>query len=242
MDKCNYKNIKDNKNSCNENSNNKNKDTKNNYENNENKYNKKSNNKNNNKNKGNKNRNKNRNSTINSNNKNKDNNHANIYNNRGQLSMEMIFIVGFLFVLVFTIAITFNNENELNIAMSSARAGVLNAITIDGTGIFQKKAYEDYESSKSNLTTPNSIRLVKIVKNDLGYHSTYKKYRIQFKVYLSSNDIKTTSDRNSISDRVNLYVRKGIADSFPEENSGSTLYNPSFSKRYVFTTAGVGWI
>lgn len=79
------------------------------------------------------------------------------------------------------------------------------------------------------------------MKNDLGYHNTYKKYRIQFKVYLSPNDIKITSDRNSIGEKVNLYVRKSIADSFPEENSGSTLHNPVFSKRYVFTIAG-GWI
>ncbi|MGL6298139.1 MAG: hypothetical protein ACRC1M_03120 [Methanobacteriaceae archaeon] len=162
--------------------------------------------------------------------------------NTGQLSIEMIFIVGFIFILVFSIAVVFNNENELNIAMSSSRTGVLNAISMDGTGIFQKKTYDDHEANKSNLTMPNSVKLVKIVKNDLGYHNTYKKYRIQFKVYLSSNDIKTTNDRNSISERVNLYVRKSIADSFPEENSGSTLYNPVFSKRYVFTTAGVGWV
>ena len=161
---------------------------------------------------------------------------------KGQISVEFILLIGLSLLLILSLATILNNENELNIAMTSARNGAIEGANIDGVAIYPQSAYNDYILNNQILTYPNSIKIIKIEKVNNGFHNVYNRTRIQLRVYASSPDLKTTSDKNSAGDRINYYVRKSIANSFKTEHLSNNLYNPSFSTNYVYTTANVQWI
>ena len=162
--------------------------------------------------------------------------------NKGQISIELIILIGIIFVLVLSLATVFNHENELNVAMASARSGAIEGASIGGLAIYPRTTFDDYVLSNQILTYPNSAKIIRIEKVNNGYHNVYNRTWIQLRVIASSPDLKTSSDRNSAGSRINYYVRKNIANSFNTEHLSNSLYNPSFSKNYVFTTANVQWI
>jgi len=162
--------------------------------------------------------------------------------NKGQISIEFILLIGLSFVIILSLATFLNNENELNIAMAAARDGAIEGATIDGVAIYPKNSFDDYILNNQILTIPSSVKIIKIEKINNGYHNVYNRTRIQLRVYASCPDLKTTSDKNSAGDRINFYVRKSIASSFKTENLSNNLFNPSFSTNYVFTTANVQWV
>jgi len=161
---------------------------------------------------------------------------------KGQISIEFIILIGFIFVLVLSLATLLNNENELNIAMAAARNGAIEGANINGIAIYPKSSFDDYILNNQILTYPDSIKIIKIEKTNNGYHDTYNRTRIQLRVFVSSPNLERTTDKNSAGSRINYYVRKSIATSFNTEHLSNSLYNPSFSKNYVFTTANVQWV
>ncbi|MCL2115532.1 MAG: hypothetical protein FWH29_04850 [Methanobrevibacter sp.] len=162
--------------------------------------------------------------------------------NNGQTSIEFIILIGISFILVLSLATFLNSENELNIAMSAARNGATEGANIDGVAIYPRNAFDDYILNNQILTYPNSVKIVKIEKVNNGYHEVYNRTRIQLRVFATSPDLKRTTDKNSAGDRINYHVRKSIANSFNTGHLSNNLYNPSFSKNYVFTTANVQWV
>lgn len=163
-------------------------------------------------------------------------------NNKGQISAEFILIVGFILVLIISTSYVIKNENELNIAMAAARNGVNEGILTDSVAIYPKQTFDEYELNKPFLTHPYSIRLVKIDYINKGFDSNYNKERIQFKVYVSSDSITNKTDQDSAGDRINFNLRKSIAISFNTTGLSNSLYNPSFSDNYMFTTSKVQWV
>jgi len=162
--------------------------------------------------------------------------------NIGQISIEFILLIGISFVLVLSLATVLNNENEMNIAMAAARDGAIEGANINGIAIYPQSAFDDYVLNNHILTYPNSVKIIKIEIRNNGYHDVYNRTRLQLRVFASSPDLKTTSDKNSAGSRINYYVRKSIANSFNTEHLSNNLYNPSFSTNYVFTTANVQWV
>ena len=63
-----------------------------------------------------------------------------------------------------------------------------------------------------------------------------------FKVYAKASERFDSRELVSIGDRINFNLRKSIAISFNSTSSTNKLYNPVFSKHYVFTTANVKWV
>jgi hypothetical protein len=162
--------------------------------------------------------------------------------NNGQVSIEFILLIGISFVLVLSLAAILNSENELNIAMTAARNGAIEGANIDGVAIYPRNSFDDYVLNNQILTYPDSIKIIRIEKVNNGYHDVYNRTRIQLRVFASSSNLKETTDKNSVGSRINYYIRKSIANSFNTEHLSNNLYNPSFSKNYVFTTANVQWI
>lgn len=160
---------------------------------------------------------------------------------RGQLSMELIFLIGVLLVVLVSSSIYVLHQNELMAAMAAAREGVNEGIAIDSASVFPEDVYREYERSKGLLLVPNSVRLVKINYTDLGFDSSYNKEKIQFSVTVSSDDISTKKEQDSAGDRINYNLRKSIALSLNTENLTNSLFNPVFSKHFVFTTSKVKW-
>ena len=161
---------------------------------------------------------------------------------KGQLSMEFLVLIGILLVIVVASSIYVLNENELIIAMSSARQGVTEGISMDNIAVFPEDVYNDYQISKNGLLTPKSVRLVKINYTNMGFDSNYNKEKIQFNVTVSSNVNLDKKEMDSAGDRINYNLRKSIAKSFNTEELTNELYNPVFSKNYIFTTSKVKWV
>lgn len=160
----------------------------------------------------------------------------------GQITIEFILLIGFSLILIISVANTLNYENELNIAMSAARNGAIEGSGINGIAIYPKNSFDDYIIKNPILTYPDSIKIIKIEKINKGQHEGYDKTHIQLKVHASSSSLKTTSEKNSAGDRINFYMRKSIAVAFKTTNLSNSLYNPSFSNNYVFTTLNVNWV
>lgn len=161
---------------------------------------------------------------------------------RGQLSVEFVFLIGVLLVVVVASSMFILHQNELIIAMFAAREGVNEGISIDSAGVYPEDVYKDYDFSKKKLLTPNSVKLVMVNYTNLGFDSNYGKEKIRLNVVVSSDTIKEKTDQNSAGDRINYNLRKSIAFSLGTENLTNSLYNPVFSKHYVFTTSNVKWI
>ncbi len=162
--------------------------------------------------------------------------------NEGQMSAEMLFVFGTLIIVLMISMVFIAGENELNIAMSAARSGVIEGLATSSSGIYPNDAYWDYSQSKTGLLDPYSVEIVNISYMELGWDDNYDKKRIQFKVYARTSDRFNNDELVSIGDRINYNLRKSIAVSFNTTQATNKLYNPVFSQHYVFTTANVKWI
>lgn len=162
--------------------------------------------------------------------------------NEGQMSAEMLFLFGTLIIVLMISLVFIGGENELNIAMSAARSGVIEGLATSSTGIYSSDAYWEYSQSKTGLFDPYSVEIVNISYIELGWDDNYDKKRIQFKVCAKTSDRFTNNELVSIGDRINYNLRKSIAVSFNTTQATNNLYNPVFSQHYVFTTANVKWI
>lgn len=162
--------------------------------------------------------------------------------NRGQISAELLFLVGILIFVLMLSVVFIASEHELNIAMGAARNGVNEGFAASSSGIYPKDTYRDYSLSKTSLLYPYSVKIVKVSYSEMGYDANYDKKKIQFKVYATTSDRFDRSELDSIGDRINFNLRKSLAVSFNSTASTNKLYNPVFSPHYVFTTANVKWV
>ncbi|WP_432645610.1 hypothetical protein [Methanobrevibacter sp.] len=162
--------------------------------------------------------------------------------NKGQISAELLFLFGTLVIVLMISVIFIAGENELDIAMASARSGVIEGIATSSSGIYPADTYRDYLNSKINVLEPYSVEIINISYTEIGDDNNYDKKRIQFKVYAKTSDRFTNKELVSIGDRMNYNLRKAIAISFNSTDATNKLYNPVFSPHYVYTTANVKWV
>jgi uncharacterized protein (UPF0333 family) len=161
---------------------------------------------------------------------------------RGQISLELVLVVGLIFVIVMGIASVIGEDNELNQAMGAARSGAIEGANMDSFAVYPQDAFNNYTSGKSRLLGPTSVKIIKINYTNEGSNNTYNKTKIQLRITASAPSVTNSADRNSLGDRLNFYARKSICESFGTGNLTNSLYNPSYSNRYVFTTADVTWV
>lgn len=162
--------------------------------------------------------------------------------NRGMMSAELLFLFGSLIVVLMILSVFIAGENELNIAMSAARCGAMDGIASSSSGIYPLDIYREYSNSKKALLNPYSVEIINVSYIELGMDNNYGKKRIQFKVYAKTSDRFKKDELESIGSRINYYLRKSLAVSFNTTDATNDLYNPVFSKRYVYTTANVKWM
>lgn len=162
--------------------------------------------------------------------------------NKGQISAEFLFLFGVLIIIVMLSIVFVAQEQELNLAMSSARNGVIEGISLSSSAIYPKDTYKDYSDFETNLLSPYSVEIINISYKDLGYDVNYDKKRIQFNVYAKTSDRFSNDELVSVGDRINYNLRKSIAITFNSTSSTNKLYNPVFSPHYVYTTANVKWV
>lgn len=162
---------------------------------------------------------------------------------KGQITVELLLLISFALITTIILANVILDSNELNIAMASARNGAFEGISSNGLAIYPKESYDNYskDPKKQSLMREKNIKIVKITQSDKG-KDKFNRTRIQLKIYASSPYVKTKEERESVGDRINYNVRKGIANSFKTENITNKLFNPAFSNKYSFTTGNVVWV
>lgn len=161
---------------------------------------------------------------------------------RGQISLELVLVVGLIFVIVMAIASVVGEDNELNQAMGAARSGAIEAANVDSFAIYPEETFNNYTSSKKRLLGTTSVKIIRINYIDEGSNNTYNKTKIQLRIYASAPTVTNSTDRTALGDRINFYARQSICETFGTSNLTNALYNPAYSNRYVFTTADVTWI
>ena len=160
---------------------------------------------------------------------------------KGQLSGEYMLLVGSLIVVLMISIFMIANENELNIAMATAKSGADEGVASSSSAIYPKETFNEYDDMEG-LKHPYSVSIVNVSYNSSGIDENYGKQKIQFKVYAKASADYNKKELDSIGDRINYNLRKSVAMSFNTADSTNKLYNPVFSNNYVFTTANVVWV
>ena len=165
-----------------------------------------------------------------------------ISESKGQVSAEYLLLFGVLIVICM-ISISFiSSQNELAMAMAAARSGVNDGSLYTSSAIYPSDTYNDYSKSDYELLIPSSVEIINVSYTDMGYDSNFEKEKIQFKVYAHSSKDFNKKELDSIGDRINYNLRKSIALTFETTKATNKLYNPVFSRHYIFTTANVKWV
>lgn len=160
---------------------------------------------------------------------------------KGQLSIELIFLVGILTIVLVLSSIFILHEHELTTAMTAARNGVNEAITLNSIAVYPIQTFNEYEMEKEKLLYPRTIKLVHLNYTKMNYEMEGKE-KIQFNVSVTTPDDLSNSEKDALGERINFYLRKSVANSFNSENLTNKLYNPVFSNHYIYTTANVKWV
>lgn len=164
------------------------------------------------------------------------------FENKGQVSAEYLLLLGVL-IVVLMISISFiSSQNELAMAMAAARNGVNDGSLYASSAIFPSDTYNEYSKANYELLIPSSVEIINVSYTDMGYDSNFDKQKIQFKVYAHTSKDLDKKELDSIGDRINYNLRKSIALTFESTKATNKLYNPVFSKHYIFTTANVKWV
>ena len=164
------------------------------------------------------------------------------FENKGQVSAEYLLLLGVL-IVVLMISISFiSSQNELAMAMAAARNGVNDGSLYASSAIFPSDTYNEYSKANYELLIPSSVEIINVSYTDMGYDSNFDKQKIQFKVYAHTSKDLDKKELDSIGDRINYNLRKSIALTFESSKTTNKLYNPVFSKHYIFTTANVKWV
>ena len=80
--------------------------------------------------------------------------------NKGQISMEYLFLVSIVLIIIFTTANYVYHENELNIALDSAKSGALEGALVDSVSVYTINEYSQISSNKQ-LLHPKNIKIIK---------------------------------------------------------------------------------
>ncbi len=67
---------------------------------------------------------------------------------KGQISAELILLMGFLIIISVLSIVFVSYENELNIAILVAREGVNDGLFVNGLAIYPDVTYNDYINNK----------------------------------------------------------------------------------------------
>ena len=160
---------------------------------------------------------------------------------KGQVSIELILIIGFILLIVLGIASFIGNDNELNQAMAAARSGAVGGANADSFAVYPEESFKNYTKEHPRLLSPSNVKIIKIDYKNQGFDDKYNKTKIQLQIIATDPSIKDDEDKLALGERIRFYAMKSICESFGTYNQTNSLFNPVFSNRYVFT-AGVKWV
>ena len=161
--------------------------------------------------------------------------------NSAQISYEFLLLTALGIILILSLSNTLFVENELNLAISSARTGISESLYADGSAIYPTESYDNYTIDNPYLLYPKDIKLIKIEQGPPEFNSKYNKTKIQLKIYVHSSEVKIP-DQGIVGSRINYYARKAIAETFNTSEIADPVSYRAFANKYYFTTADVRWV
>lgn len=155
-------------------------------------------------------------------------------NNKGQITVEYILLIGIILILiVFTINIILN-ETEKNTILVSAQSGAQIGIDKNGYAMYYNDTFNNYEENYPKLLQPIEIQLINITMQE-----KYKTITLQ--AYLHTNQYLTNNEKYIIGYRVNYYIRKSISETFNKEQN-DLYYENLQTNNYMIETENVKWV
>lgn len=165
-----------------------------------------------------------------------------ILGNRGQLSIEYLFLFVIMIMLVLISSEIILEETELNNALNCAETGAYEGALIDSISIYSIKEYNSLYGNK-HLFYPKEIRIINITYTRHGYNSEFNKKDIHIQVTASSNINLTNNEKLKLSQIINNRIRRSIVYGFHNEDKTNVpYYTVCYSDRYFYKTEDVIWI
>jgi len=165
---------------------------------------------------------------------------------RGQVSIELVLLIGFIMVLMMGITSYLGEDIDLNQAMSAARSGAIEGANVNSFAIYpggSDEAFNKYYRDHPELLNPHNVKIIRIEYRNRGSIVKHDKTWtwIQLRVVASAPTLKRDV-HDATGDRINFYVRKAITESFGTPHLTNIAYNPAYSNSHYFTTLGVRWV
>ena len=162
--------------------------------------------------------------------------------NKGQISMEFLFLVLIVLIIIFTTANYVYHENELNIALDSAKSGALEGALVDSVSVYTINEYSQISSNKQ-LLHPKNIKIINISYTYVGNYSSLIKPAIGIQVTATSNQRLSDAEKNKLSQKINTRVRRSIVYTFHNEDSTDVgNYYQCYSDNYAYFIYDVIWV
>jgi hypothetical protein len=111
----------------------------------------------------------------------------------------------------------------------------------DSLAVYPEETFKDYIQEHPRLISPSGVKIVKIAYENKGVNPLYNRTWIQLKIYATGSEMDS-AEQYRLGSRINYYARKSICEVFKTQNLTNVAFNPAFTDKYVFTTAGVEWV
>ncbi len=155
-------------------------------------------------------------------------------NNKGQITVEYILIVGIIIILFATISHISIIESEKNTILESAQIGTQIGLDKNAYAMYYNDTFNDYMINYPRLTFPLEIKVINVTLLDNGNVQSIQ-------VVLHSNAYLTSNQKEIISSRINYYIRKTISETFNQENN-DLYYENCKSNNFKIETKKVKWV
>lgn len=162
--------------------------------------------------------------------------------NKGQLSIEYLFLLIILIMIIMLGIQVIYEENELNIALNCAKSGAYEGMLIDSISIYSIREYNNLYTNR-HIFNPKKVKILKIDYYRTNYNYSFRKVNILIRVTATS-DFNLTNDEKSILGQViNNRIRRSIVYGFHnEDKTDAPYYTICYSNHFVYETDGVIWV
>lgn len=158
-----------------------------------------------------------------------------ILNNKGQITVEYILLIGVLLVVLSLSIQTIYQESEKNTILYSAQMGANEAIDKNAFAIYYNDTFINYQNNYQRLLTPTEIKIIDLNMNELNK-------KLELEITLHSNTYLSNNEKYIIGSRVNYYIRKSIYHSFHNNTTNDTYYENLITNNYLITTKTAKWV
>lgn len=161
---------------------------------------------------------------------------------KGQLSIEYLFLLVILLMIVITSIQVISEENELNIALNCAKSGAYEATLINSISVYSIKEYNSLYTNR-HIFNPKKVKILKIDYYKTNYNNSFKKTNILIRVTATSDFNLSLSEKSVLGQVINNRIRRSIVYGFHnEDKTDAPYYNICYSNNFVYKTDDVVWV